>query len=513
MQRTILSLTPFLLAPLTAAQCEIARPGEELPSFYFEPATFAGSLVALGGNGDQVYLYEPQPAGWTNTATLAVPGAYLAESPVVYTDGQRVLVGMVEDGGGVLNVEGRVYVYEQQNGVWQQTTLLQANNPEAFDTFGSGIAMAGNVLVVGASQTVTDVLCGPGKSFVFEHDGNGWVEVAEFLPHGQMNSMGGYGFQIDTDGQTAVIGAHQDDGIAKFAGAVYVYRRSPVQGWIEEAKLVADVPTMSELFGSAVAIDGNRLYVGAPGVDEGTVYVYQRQPSGWQVVQVLKPSNGADGDNFGASLALDGNRLVVGSTGIDVPGTTDVGGIYAFERQGGVWQETAKVVADDAGTNHRFGMQVSLVGNQILWAGSYWADETRLHSLGVERQTNYCATTPNSSGTSATISADGCDSILGNALTLTVTGAPANEIGAFLYSNTNVQIPFGNGFLCVAGRQAVAVGKTDGSGAWTALVDFTSGPLATLTAGDRPLFQTFFRDTGFGAGFGTSNGLAVFLNL
>ena len=160
-----------------------------------------------------------------------------------------------------------------------------------------------------------------------------------------------------------------------------------------------------------------------------------------------------------------------------------------------------------------FGTDVQLVGNQVLWSGGYNAQETRLTSLGVERQTNYCFTTPNSSGNSATITADGCDSILGNALSLTVTGAPANEIGAFLYSSTNVKLPFGNGFLCVSSPQAVATGMTDANGTLASQLDFVSGPLATSTAGDRPLFQAFFRDTGFGAGFGTSDGLAVFLSL
>lgn len=513
MRPPALSLAVCCLTSLTAAQCEIARPGSDLQSFYFHQTSFAGDVITLSGSGNQVQIYQPGPNGWINTTSLTTPGFWLFENPTVRTDGQRILVGMIEDGPGS-SVEGRVYVYEQQGGSWGPPTMLKAQNPSGFDTFGSGMAIDGDRMVIGASMTVQDVICGPGKSLFFEHDGTDWVQVAKFDPHGQIGSMGGYGFNVDLEGDTAVLGAHFDDEADKMAGAVYVYQRDPVLGWSEEVKLFADTPTMNEFFGNAVALDGDTLYVGAPGLDTGAIYVLERQPSGWQTVDVLTPSSGRIGDAFGSSIALGDGYLVAGAPGTDVPGKSGVGGFVAFQRQAGAWVEIGGAVASDAGTSARYGLQVSLVGNQVLWSGAYpYAGDTRLHSLGIDRQTNYCQTTPNSSGNAAVIAGTGCDSIFANQLSLAVFGAPPVTPAALLMGTSPTNVPFGNGSLCVSTFGKVAVGPTDALGHWTPMVDFQTGPPSQFSAGQAAFFQAYFRDQGFGAGFGTSNGVVVELNL
>ena len=146
-------LAPLVLTPLAAAQCEIARPGSDLQNFYISATSFSQNLVSIAGNGNLVQLYEPGPNGWTNTQTLAAPGFYLFESPNVHTDGQRVLIGMVEDGPG-LNAEGRVYLYDAQDG-FTNPIQLKASSAAGLDTFGSGMAIDQSVLVVGASDDRT----------------------------------------------------------------------------------------------------------------------------------------------------------------------------------------------------------------------------------------------------------------------------------------------------------------------------------------------------------------------
>ncbi|HVS20088.1 MAG TPA: FG-GAP repeat protein, partial [Planctomycetota bacterium] len=220
MRTFLLPLTLPLLAASAAGQCEIAQPDTGTWVTWMSGTAFASGLAAVAGNANHVALFEPTAAGWTQTESLTIPGLVLLESPRVWTDGERVIVGMLED-GPTLNAQGRVYVFERAKN-WLQPTMIESPNGQGFETFGMGLDAEGDTLVVGASWTVSDVLCGPGEVHFFEFDGTTWQFQAEFSPHGQQQNMGGFGMQVALDGDTAVAGAGWDDEFVKFAGAVYV---------------------------------------------------------------------------------------------------------------------------------------------------------------------------------------------------------------------------------------------------------------------------------------------------
>src|SRR5262245_22392399 len=89
------------------------------------------------------------------------------------------------------------------------------------------------------------------------------------------------------------------------------------------AKLAADIPQAFTKFGSAVAIDGDRIVVGSPDAKppgktaNGVAYVYRRGPAGWAFEQELSASDGAAFDSFGIAVAIDGNTILVGADGVD----------------------------------------------------------------------------------------------------------------------------------------------------------------------------------------------------
>ena len=77
-------------------------------------------------------------------------------------------------------------------------------------------------------------------------------------------------------------------------------------------------------YGSSVVVSGDRMFVGVPRdqrtqtpLQQGAVYVYGRQGSGWSQLQKLTVSSSDSYSCFGASLALDRDSLVVGSPGFD----------------------------------------------------------------------------------------------------------------------------------------------------------------------------------------------------
>jgi hypothetical protein len=76
-------------------------------------------------------------------------------------------------------------------------------------------------------------------------------------------------------------------------GAAYVFRRVGAEKWVQEAKLLADLPGANDRMGSCVAIWGNYSLVGAPGSDDesGTAYLYKytgdSQVGRWDLAQKL----------------------------------------------------------------------------------------------------------------------------------------------------------------------------------------------------------------------------------
>jgi choice-of-anchor B domain-containing protein len=95
-----------------------------------------------------------------------------------------------------------------------------------------------------------------------------------------------------------------------------------------------DRPAMG--FGGAVLVGEGEVFVGEATNQfrPGAVYVYQKAAGGWQPATTLLKPGGAVGDRFGSSLALDGTRLFIGA------GPTAV---HIFNKQGAAWTHAGVV--------------------------------------------------------------------------------------------------------------------------------------------------------------------------
>ena len=122
-------------------------------------------------------------------------------------------------------------------------------------------------------------------------------------------------------------------------------------------------------FGAALAVDDHTLVVGAPGspyvgsLDIGDVFVYRLRGQKLFLEAHLQPSDAIEGGRFGAAVAIEGDRLVVGAPG-ETPGydLKQPGRFYVFERDRWGWQETQRVVGPDRGS---VGTSVDISGDTI----------------------------------------------------------------------------------------------------------------------------------------------------
>ena len=172
-----------------------------------------------------------------------------------------------------------------------------------------------------------------------------------------------FGHSVAVDGDTIVIGAPY----AGTGGAVYVLRASD---GAELAKLTASDAASSDEFGGSVAIDGDTIVIGANGKDDNTGAVYVLRASDGKQLATLTADDGASADNFGVSVATDGDTVVVGAM---YAGTG--GAAYVFRKSwfGDTYAQMAKLTANDAAADDRFGTSVAVDGGTVVIGA--WGDD------------------------------------------------------------------------------------------------------------------------------------------
>jgi hypothetical protein len=191
-----------------------------------------------------------------------------------------------------------------------------------------------------------------------------------------------------------VVGAYRESaGSYTDEGAVYVFTR-PVGGWAgevhETAKLTAAGRKAGDNFGYSVAIDGDTILVGAPGVDEGglsgrgAAYVFVKPAGGWQTTSAyaakLTASDGAADDKFGASAAVEGDLAWVSApTELIVMGKDVPGAAYLFKQPAGGWSgnrvQTLKLASPDAAADDNFGFAMAISAGNLAVGAPFGASD------------------------------------------------------------------------------------------------------------------------------------------
>lgn len=224
-----------------------------------------------------------------------------------------------------------------------------------------------------------------GVVHVLRKVGTEWMQEA-VLVGSNTNRMDRFGTAVALSGDTLAVGAqYQND----FAGAVYVFRDGP-GGWTEEARLDrANVALDNwDLFGQCLALDGDTLVVGANADDDdatnaGAVYLFERSGTTWTQIEKLTAEADAEASvHFGHAVSLDGDTLVVGA---GYENGTDAGKAYVFARAGGTWTRSDTLTAPGgAAACEHFGRAVAVEGDLLAVGapgtdGAFGADSGTVH--------------------------------------------------------------------------------------------------------------------------------------
>ncbi len=213
------------------------------------------------------------------------------------------------------------------------------------------------------------------------HSVYGQCDPEALVPSGQI-TLGEYGFDVDCDGATIIVGARGDDLAGTDSGSAKVFKKTGGV-WGEEVSLSPAVGDAFDQFGFAVAVDGNWLAVGAPFDDDkgsaaGAVYMYERVGGVWMFAEKIAPLELVAGDKFGTAVALDGARLAIGTPGDDDAGSKS-GSVLFFELVGTTWTFQQKLTAFDGSGGDEFGTAVDVSGDRLL-VGSLFDDDKGVDS-------------------------------------------------------------------------------------------------------------------------------------
>ncbi|MBK6997281.1 MAG: HYR domain-containing protein [Lewinellaceae bacterium] len=204
-----------------------------------------------------------------------------------------------------------------------------------------------------------------------------WERIAKRFSS-DPNGLNEYGISVDIDGDYAIVGANQKNPNGQTIGAAYLLFRNQngPNAWGQITKLDAPGLLPGDNFGASVAIAGGVAVVGSPLADdqignEGSVSIFYQNianPDQWDFVKKITALDADASDHFGASVALDGDRLLVGANHDDESGT-DAGAAYIFyQNHGGAdqWGQVAKLLATTGNTNDNFGVSVALDGEYAM---------------------------------------------------------------------------------------------------------------------------------------------------
>ena len=301
----------------------------------------------------------PSAVTVTPAAVTAAPGNFVATPQY-----RRVMLSW-DDPGDTTIEKYRLSWYAEPY-------ALMPEGVSADDFFGHAIAMDGDTALIGAPQNATD----PGLVYVLTRDAAGtWSE------QGRLEASGGadynlFGWSVAVDGNTAVVGAIEDEREGAVTGAAYVFTRDSSGRWSQQARLIDDDLIAGDQFGYSVAVDGDTAVVGAGQLvnsGPGAVYVFTRESGTWSRTAKLSASDGANGDEFGLSVALDEDTVVVGAPRNDkyddnnVVELEDPGAAYVFTKDsGGNWVQAGKLTAFDRAKADWFGQSVTLDDDTVL---------------------------------------------------------------------------------------------------------------------------------------------------
>ncbi len=324
-----------------------------------------------------LYDFRQRGPAWTPLVSTATGSSLLTptENPQAQAGSSVAISGdTFVAGAPEYNNSGAVFVYNYNSSTQQwvvQKVPVQPQDIQTNDNFGSSVALDGNTLVVGADNKANGTANGAGAVYVFQQQNVGgvWKQVAEFLGQTAGEHLG---TSVGVSGTEALAGAPGSD-------TAYFYSSNGTAWTSQQTQSAPVAAGGGSGFGGAVSIDGSTAVVGAPSANnEGAAYVYVLNNGTWtqqggNLGGLQLPEPLSQGGLFGSAVAVSGGEIIVGAPDAAPVGSTAKGAAYVFKvDSNGIWSADGSALQDllQLNNNDHFGSSVAIDGQQVL-VGAY----------------------------------------------------------------------------------------------------------------------------------------------
>jgi hypothetical protein len=178
---------------------------------------------------EKIQASDKQGAGGYNSQQN---GDYFGESVAISGDGNTAIVGARQEDPGGTTDAGSAYIFTKIVSnfgfiSWSEQQKIQASDKQGSDWFGGSVAISddGNTAIVGARREERGGTTDAGATYIFTRSGTSWSEQQKIQASDKQGGdlFGGF-VAISGDGNTAIVGAANEDTGGSNAGAAYTYR-------------------------------------------------------------------------------------------------------------------------------------------------------------------------------------------------------------------------------------------------------------------------------------------------
>jgi hypothetical protein len=347
------------------------------------------------GNNEEfrgsAYIYKRDGDFWYQRKKLVAsddkPNNYFGACVSIYD--QFAIVGRLYQ--DTSTEKGSAYVYINEDNDWTEHTILLASDGLAGDRFGASVHMNKNYAIVGATGR-DDINLNSGAAYIYQYDGQTWVESAKLFSYDNMpdDQFGGF---VSMSGNDIIVSSVFNNDMA---GAVYHFDLQSIQPEIisiSPSSGLINQPTMITITGANF---GNQQYTGTvflgnievqsylswtnnkivcltPSLPGGTFYITVDTSNGLKAVSnstysyysKLLPEDCQEGQKFGMPVSMHENYAIIGAYGDNTNGEYS-GAAYIFKKIGLTWVQEEKLIPPDCEKEDYFGLQVSIHGDYAV---------------------------------------------------------------------------------------------------------------------------------------------------
>lgn len=202
-------------------QQKLVLEGATTPEYFGKSVSISGTTILVGASAvhsytGAAYVFVWDGSRWSQQARLAADDGdeqdYFGEAVAV--SGDTAVIGARGDGAGN-DDHGSAYVFTRVGVEWRQVSKLYALDAAGGHAFGYDVDIDGSAIAVGSRHAEA--------AYVYRWDGSSWTPEETRLVGEDTEEFDSFGYGVGISGDRVLVGAPTAYGGRRFAGAAYVF--------------------------------------------------------------------------------------------------------------------------------------------------------------------------------------------------------------------------------------------------------------------------------------------------